>query len=77
MSTNIHTFVVYFNIPQKEKNSLKFLYKFPGIYYQVNNLVLSSCFGCHEAVVRKHNSQITRFIRLFSQKKGYFFPRFR
>ena len=51
-----HTFAVYFDIPQKEKNLLNFLYKFPCIYYQVNNLVLSSCFACHEVVLRKHKS---------------------
>ena len=81
MSTNIfeiyeicfcpHTFALYFNIPQKERNLFKFLYKFPGICYQVNNLILPSCFACHEAVVRKQNSQITCFIRFFP-KKGYF-----
>lgn len=48
------------------------MYKFPGICYQVNNLVLPSCFACHEAVVRKQISQITCFIRFFP-KKGYFF----
>ena len=59
MSTNIfdeiyfcpHSFAVYFNTPQKEKNLFKFLYKFLSIYYQVNNLVLFSCFPCHEAAV--------------------------
>ena len=76
MSTNIldeiyfcpHTFAVYFNIPQKEKNS----FKFPSIHYQMNNLVLHSCFACHEAVTRKHNSQIACFIRYFPAKKYIF-----
>ena len=80
MSTNIfdeiyfcpHTFAVYFNILQKEKNSFKYLYKYPSIYYQMNNLVLYSCFACREAVVRKHNIQITCFIRYFPEKKYIF-----
>ena len=68
-----HTFVIYFNIPQKENNLFKFLYKFPSIYYQVNNLVLSSCFACHKTVVTKHNSQISCFVRYSPPKKEYFF----
>ena len=65
-----HTFEIFFDLPEKDKNALLFVYKFDSFLYRVNKMSLACCFACHETVVKKHNLQIGCFIRYFPEKES-------
>ena len=51
-----YTFEAFLNIPEKDKSNFSFNYKFDSVLYQVNRVLLTSCFDCHE-LVRKNTVQ--------------------
>ena len=55
----LQTLEAYFNIPNKDKSTFLFLYKFENLFYQVEKLLLICCFDRHKLNVDEHNSQIT------------------
>ena len=65
-----HLFEVYFNIPEKNKATFLFSYRFDSLFYRVNEVLLSCCFDCHDIVVKNHIGHVTCFIRYFPEKEG-------
>ena len=68
-----HTFYAFVNIPDKNRSSFLFNYRFGSLFYRVNQLLLTCCFDFHEFVVKKHRVQATCFIRYFPKKEGCVF----
>ena len=65
-----HTFEIFLDLPEKDKSTFLFVYKFDSFLYRVNRMSLTCCFDCHKTVVKKHNSQIGCFLRYFPEKVG-------
>ena len=64
------TFEIFFDLPEKDKSTFLFVYKFDSFLYRANRMELTCGFDCHETVIKKHNSQIGCFIRYFPEKEG-------
>ena len=65
-----HTFEIFFDLPEKDKSTFLFVYKFDSFFCGVNRMSLICCFNCRETVVKKHHSQTGCFIRYFPEKES-------
>ena len=65
-----HTFEIFFDLPEKDRCTFLFVYKFDSFLHQVNRMVLSCCCDCQETDVKKRNSQIGCFIKYFPEKEA-------
>lgn len=65
-----HTTEVYVNIPEKNKATFSFNYRFDSLFYRVIEVLLAWYFDCHDIFIKKHIGQVTCFIRYLPEKEG-------